>query len=116
MLPGVLHERPHDRGTALPSSIVVSISACHADDPGSIPGRGDFVSHRRLLECRLLIARTSGLVVKFLVPLLRSPGFDSRLVQYCIIFVRSGFFVSCQAKIPRATSGVRTHESDDSGS
>ena len=23
-------------------SIVVSISACHADDPGSIPGRGDF--------------------------------------------------------------------------
>ena len=22
-------------------SIVVSISACHADDPGSIPGRGD---------------------------------------------------------------------------
>ena len=25
-------------------SIVVSISACHADDPGSIPGRGVFVS------------------------------------------------------------------------
>ena len=24
-------------------SIVVSISACHADDPGSIPGRGVFV-------------------------------------------------------------------------
>ena len=23
-------------------SIVVSISACHADDPGSIPGRGIF--------------------------------------------------------------------------
>ena len=23
-------------------SIVVSISACHADDPGSIPGRGAF--------------------------------------------------------------------------
>ena len=23
-------------------SIVVSISACHADDPGSIPGRGVF--------------------------------------------------------------------------
>ena len=23
-------------------SIVVSISACHADDPGSIPGRGTF--------------------------------------------------------------------------
>ena len=25
-------------------SIVVSISACHADDPGSIPGRGVFLS------------------------------------------------------------------------
>ena len=24
-------------------SIVVSISACHADDPGSIPGRGVFI-------------------------------------------------------------------------
>ena len=24
-------------------SIVVSISACHADDPGSIPGRGEYV-------------------------------------------------------------------------
>ena len=26
-------------------SIVVSISACHADDPGSIPGRGVFQAH-----------------------------------------------------------------------
>ena len=26
-------------------SIVVSISACHAEDPGSIPGRGDLVQH-----------------------------------------------------------------------
>ena len=26
-------------------SIVVSISACHADDPGSIPGRGVFQLH-----------------------------------------------------------------------
>ena len=26
-------------------SIVVSISACHADDPGSIPGRGSFIHH-----------------------------------------------------------------------
>ena len=25
-------------------SIVVSISACHADDPGSIPGRGTFLT------------------------------------------------------------------------
>ena len=34
-------------------SIVVSISACHADDPGSIPGRGNFglaklVQHQKL--------------------------------------------------------------------
>ena len=27
-------------------SIVVSISACHAEDPGTIPGRGDFISGR----------------------------------------------------------------------
>ena len=44
-------------------SIVVSISACHAEDPGSIPGRGDlgygvnatpglgaFVAHARQVE------------------------------------------------------------------
>ena len=29
-------------------SIVVSISACHADDPGSIPGRGVFRLHIRI--------------------------------------------------------------------
>ena len=27
-------------------SIVVNISACHADDPGSIPGRGVFFTAR----------------------------------------------------------------------
>ena len=27
---------------AIRCSIVVSISACHAEDPGSIPGRGDY--------------------------------------------------------------------------
>ena len=30
-------------------SIVVSISACHADDPGSIPGRGVFSFFLRFL-------------------------------------------------------------------
>ena len=37
---------PHKRGIEDPQfrdSIVVSISACHADDPGSIPGRGVFI-------------------------------------------------------------------------
>ena len=29
--------------TCFRDSIVVSISACHADDPGSIPGRGVLV-------------------------------------------------------------------------
>ena len=31
---------PHDRSPKIRDSIVVSISACHAEDPGSIPGRG----------------------------------------------------------------------------
>jgi hypothetical protein len=31
-------------GLSVRDSIVVSISACHADDPGSIPGRGAFSS------------------------------------------------------------------------
>ena len=30
--------------TFLLDSIVVSISACHADDPGSIPGRGGLIN------------------------------------------------------------------------
>ena len=35
-------------------SIVVSISACHADDPGSIPGRGVFIDFHTggLVNCR----------------------------------------------------------------
>ena len=30
----------HDMTGKIRGSIVVSISACHAEDPGSIPGRG----------------------------------------------------------------------------
>ena len=37
------------RLTEFRDSIVVSISACHADDPGSIPGRGD-ICHARCVE------------------------------------------------------------------
>ena len=33
-------------------SIVVSISACHAEDPGSIPGRGIWVGFRGLLGAK----------------------------------------------------------------
>ena len=35
-------------------SIVVSISACHADDPGSIPGRGVFQVNARAAIMKLL--------------------------------------------------------------
>ena len=35
----------HRHSRHVRDSIVVSISACHADDPGSIPGRGDFYVH-----------------------------------------------------------------------
>ena len=43
-------------------SIVVSISACHADDPGSIPGRGDSFSSwsRGLLTCWKRVLRFGG--------------------------------------------------------
>ena len=34
-------------------SIVVSISACHADDPGSIPGRGDSCAFNAWATCLL---------------------------------------------------------------
>ena len=33
---------PGPTGTPVRCSIVVTISACHAEDPGSIPGRGKF--------------------------------------------------------------------------
>ena len=36
--------------TYLRDSIVVSISACHADDPGSIPGRGGFSLLKKTLD------------------------------------------------------------------
>ena len=34
----------HVAARQIRGSIVVSISACHAEDPGSIPGRGVFLS------------------------------------------------------------------------
>ena len=41
----VLVTQPIIYGCKLRGSIAVSISACHAEDPGSIPGRGDFLQH-----------------------------------------------------------------------
>ena len=38
--------------TAFRDSIVVSISACHADDPGSIPGRGVVLDRKGDLSLR----------------------------------------------------------------
>ena len=37
-----LIEIPADAFPSIRGSIVASIPACHAGDPGSIPGRGDF--------------------------------------------------------------------------
>ena len=41
----VLVKQPMIQCCKLRGSIVVSISACHAEDPGSIPGRGAFLQH-----------------------------------------------------------------------
>ena len=41
--------------SAIRDSIVVSISACHADDPGSIPGRGVLLRLRVDNDCSLLV-------------------------------------------------------------
>ena len=38
-----LRQEPGFSQNHLRGSIVVSISACHAEDPGSIPGRGDLL-------------------------------------------------------------------------
>ena len=55
------HGSPHRRRLAefqdvachqIRGSIVVSISACHAEDPGSIPGRGVFPMHSSLQICQ----------------------------------------------------------------
>ncbi len=41
-------------------SIVVSISACHADDPGSIPGRGVIINFCFMAEkCKFDVGMTS---------------------------------------------------------
>ena len=41
---------PHNH---IRGSIVVSISACHAEDPGSIPGRGDEPEEHFLVICQV---------------------------------------------------------------
>ena len=42
-------------------SIVVSISACHADDPGSIPGRGVFCNYGSHGKERRILPRAHAL-------------------------------------------------------
>ena len=44
------------RKLSLRDSIVVSISACHADDPGSIPGRGVFHCGPSAVRKRMTLA------------------------------------------------------------
>ena len=45
-------------------SIVVSISACHAEDPGSIPGRGICAFHIGGSQARRLLRRTQQCVLR----------------------------------------------------
>ena len=53
-------QKPLHRGSQFRDSIVVSISACHADDPGSIPGRGVlFVFARAWCRRRVTKAHTT---------------------------------------------------------
>ena len=45
---------PGQSSTSVLGSIVVSIPACHAGDPGSIPGRGDVLFHRKCnIKCKI---------------------------------------------------------------
>ena len=51
-------------------SIVVSISACHAEDPGSIPGGGVSFALSCILDLYLwiiIISSISGLVAEYIV-------------------------------------------------
>ena len=91
-------------------SIVVSISACHADDPGSIPGRGVFVfvavtsSRRRSIVAlgvmtKLRYDGISGLVVEYIVAIdvtrVRFPA-DALFVNFCCVVEWSDFFPGLQ--------------------
>ena len=70
-------------------SIVVSISACHADDPGSIPGRGAFSlslgacgnDGARMITNRTLILGSwcSGITSALHA---EGPGFKSRRIHF----------------------------------
>ena len=54
-------------------SIVVSISACHAEDPGSIPGRGGhFFFSVGVVFCHIILSTVNGF---FLLCSLLSPSF-----------------------------------------
>ena len=60
-------------------SIVVSISACHADDPGSIPGRGNsegdlFQALGRMLLTVVLAFRKTFIIQANVIPLLIDPN------------------------------------------
>ena len=45
-------------------SIVVSISACHAEDPGSIPGRGASFSHPLLFFASEIVLFSSSTAIR----------------------------------------------------
>ena len=56
----VSHGRGQDlRSYSIRGSIVVSISACHAEDPGSIPGRGGFLLTLHIMHVVLIAKRVA---------------------------------------------------------
>jgi hypothetical protein len=67
-------------------SIVVSISACHADDPGSIPGRGAFFQLPSKITYRncTFYSLTTGSWCSGITSALHAegPGFKSRRIHF----------------------------------
>ena len=70
-------------------SIVVSISACHADDPGSIPGRGAFfpLVSQVTSQTRTFHSNTAGSWCSGITSALHAegPGFKSRRIHFLFL-------------------------------
>ena len=112
---GALHWRAKPVSHQIRGSIVVSISACHAEDPGSIPGRGVFLC-RTYCACDAVILIVTIVIVIICTTKGRaacsSPvsGADialhisiSLLKASCLVFCRYG-------RAPRRCGGANTKE------
>ena len=96
---------------SLRDSIVVSISACHAEDPGSIPGRGMFASSQLMgvhAEAAAPGKHRSGVVQGAVVP-----GGLAKLKMACLhhepIMSAQGQRANKQFKIGRCGAGRKNH-------